>query len=92
MTVDTSPEAASSSTRREVGSPQWCARLLRTTMDDSLQCITDVLTVAGDGRPGAPGTVLTSTCTLESTRSSWARSCFRARSTWNALSGPLLTS
>ena len=44
MTVDTSPEAASSSTRREVGSPQWCARLLRTTMDDSLQCITDVLT------------------------------------------------
>lgn len=58
MTADASSEAASSSTRREVGSPQWCARLLRTTMDDSLQCITDVLTVAADRRPGAPRTVL----------------------------------
>lgn len=44
--------------RREVGSPEWCARLLRSTRDDTLLLITEALAVAGDRVPGAPRTVL----------------------------------
>lgn len=43
---------------RQVGSPQWCARLLRATLDDSLALITEALAVSGRRLQGAPRTVL----------------------------------
>lgn len=43
---------------REVGSPPWCARLLRTTLEDSLALITDGLAASGRRLPGASRTVL----------------------------------
>lgn len=44
--------------RREVGSPEWCARLLRSTLDDALPLIVDALAAGADLVEGAPRTGL----------------------------------
>ena len=43
---------------RVVGSPAWCARLLRSTLSDTLPLIMKSLETAGDLPAGAPRTVL----------------------------------
>jgi hypothetical protein len=43
---------------REVGSPEWCARLLRSTVRDTLTLITDSLQTAGDLPAATPRTEL----------------------------------
>src|SRR5688572_23440999 len=43
---------------RVVGSPQWCARLLRATLDDSLTLTAEALEVSASRLPGAPRTVV----------------------------------
>lgn len=49
---------ASSNAPREVGSPEWCARLLRATMSDTLALITETLAVAGNGVGSSPRAAL----------------------------------
>jgi len=43
---------------RDVGSPEWCARLIRSTLDETLPLITEALAAAADLVEGAPRTVL----------------------------------
>lgn len=44
--------------RPEVGSAAWCARLLRSTLDDTLQLIVDALATGADLIEGAPRAAL----------------------------------